>query len=91
VPSDLTFTRAHGTDHEDLDDWAFRQPESPVGRLKCRGLLLEATLDGVESVLIPAGLPLDLYGAGSPKNLAGVAHPAAALIAPCVKEGPSHV
>ena len=86
-----TFTRAHGTDYEDLDDWAFRQPESPVGRLKCRGLLVEATLDSVESVLIPAGLPLDLYGAGSPKNLAGVAHPAAALIAPCVKEGPSHV
>jgi tetratricopeptide (TPR) repeat protein len=52
-------TRRHGTDAEDLDDWAFRQPQSPMGRLKCLGLLVEATVERVESVFIPAELPLD--------------------------------
>ena len=53
------FTRAHGTDSDDPADWGFMQPKTVLGRLKCRGLLVEATVDRRESVFIPGDLRLD--------------------------------
>ena len=48
-----------GSDAGELTEWGIRAPETPIGRLKCCGLLVEATVDRVQSVFIPAGLPLD--------------------------------
>jgi tetratricopeptide (TPR) repeat protein len=53
------FTRSHGSDAKDHDLWDLRPPESALGRLKCHGLVVEATVDRVESGFIPAELPLD--------------------------------
>jgi tetratricopeptide (TPR) repeat protein len=53
------FARHHGTDAEDSDNWAVDQPRSVLGRLKCRGLVVGATVDRAESVLIPRELSLD--------------------------------
>ena len=50
------FTRAHGTDAGDLLDWGLEPPKSVLGRLECRGLLVEAVVDRRESVFIPAEL-----------------------------------
>jgi hypothetical protein len=52
-----TFTRAHGTDADDEPGWS-KQPQSPLGRLKCRGLLVEATVERRPSVFIPTRIPL---------------------------------
>ncbi|MFB3905943.1 MAG: tetratricopeptide repeat protein [Acidobacteriota bacterium] len=51
-----TFTRAHGTDADDEPGWS-RQPQSLLGRLKCRGLLVEATVERRPSVFIPKQIP----------------------------------
>jgi tetratricopeptide (TPR) repeat protein len=52
-----TFTRAHGTDADDEPGWS-KQPQSLLGRLKCRGLLVEATVDRRPSVFIPTRISL---------------------------------
>ena len=54
---DATFTRAHGSDAKDAPGWS-RQPQSLLGRLKCRGLLVEATVERRQSVFIPTRVPL---------------------------------
>jgi hypothetical protein len=54
-----TFTRRHGAETDAIADWSVKQPESLLGRLKCRGLLAEATIERAESVFVPAELPLD--------------------------------
>jgi len=51
-----TFTRAHGTDADDEPGWS-KQPQSLLGRLKCRGLLVEATVERRPSVFIPKRIP----------------------------------
>jgi tetratricopeptide (TPR) repeat protein len=53
------FTRAHGTDADDDPAWNIAQPQSLLGRLKCRGLLVEATVERRPSVFIPAQIPLE--------------------------------
>ena len=53
-----TFTRAHGSDADDKPVWNLAQPQSLLGRLKCRGLLLEATVERRPSVFIPSRIPL---------------------------------
>jgi hypothetical protein len=52
-----TFTRAHGSDADDAFGWG-KQPQSLLGRLKCRGLLVEATVDRRPSVFIPSRIRL---------------------------------
>jgi tetratricopeptide (TPR) repeat protein len=51
------FTRAHGTDVDDEPGWSI-PPQSILGRLKCRGLLVEATVEHRPSVFIPAQIPM---------------------------------
>jgi tetratricopeptide (TPR) repeat protein len=53
------FTRAHGSDAGDELD-PNKQPQSLLGRLKCRGLLVEATVDRRQSVFIPSRIPLSI-------------------------------
>jgi tetratricopeptide (TPR) repeat protein len=52
-----TFTRAHDTDSDDEPGWS-KQPQSILGRLKCRGLLVEATVERRPSVFIPTRISL---------------------------------
>jgi tetratricopeptide (TPR) repeat protein len=52
------FTKTYGTDTDDAIPWGLRPPASLLGRLKCRGLLVEATVDRHPSVFVPAGIPL---------------------------------
>jgi tetratricopeptide (TPR) repeat protein len=54
------FTREHGADDEDLDEWGWKEPESVLGRLKCLGLLVEGTVEGKPSVMIPAEIAASL-------------------------------
>lgn len=51
-----SFTRAHGTDADDEPGW-YNPPQSLLGRLKCLGLLVEATVDRRASVFIPSRIP----------------------------------
>jgi tetratricopeptide (TPR) repeat protein len=50
------FTRAHGADADDEFGW-HHPPQSLLGRLKCLGLLVEATVDRRPSVFIPSRIP----------------------------------
>jgi Flp pilus assembly protein TadD len=59
-----TFTRGYGTDADDRPDWNGAQPQSLLGRLKCRGLLVEATVERRPSVFIPARIPLGEINTG---------------------------
>jgi len=47
------FTRRHGSDKGDSDYWGWKLPETPFGRLKVLGFLVEGTVGGRECVLIP--------------------------------------
>jgi tetratricopeptide (TPR) repeat protein len=51
------FSREYGSDAEDEFGWG-KQPNSLLGRLKCRGLLVEATVERRPSVFIPTRIPL---------------------------------
>jgi tetratricopeptide (TPR) repeat protein len=57
------FTRRHGSDESDGDWW--RTPETPLGRLKVLGLLVEGTVGGRESVIVPAEVRTALSPAGA--------------------------
>jgi len=53
------FTRIYRTDAEDMLAWDEAHPETVLGRLKCRGLLVEATVDRKPSAFVPAELQLN--------------------------------
>ena len=50
------FTRRHGSEKEEPREAGSDLPETPLGRLKCLGLLAEGTIRGRECVVIPAEL-----------------------------------
>lgn len=55
-----SFTLQYGTDIRDPEDWEHTEPKTVLGRLKCRGLLVEATVRRRQVVLIPRGLRLSM-------------------------------
>ncbi len=48
------FTRTYGTDADDGADWDRQAPKSLIGRLKCRGLLVEGIVNRRPAVFIPS-------------------------------------
>jgi hypothetical protein len=54
------FDAAYGNDLEESPYWNWHVPETTMGRLRERGLLVEVTVDGELRVAIPAELRQDL-------------------------------
>jgi len=50
------FDAAYGNDLDESACWNYHTPETTMGRLRLRGLLAEATVDGEQRVVIPAEL-----------------------------------
>jgi hypothetical protein len=50
------FDAAYGNDLEESRYWNFHVPETAMGRLRMRGLLVETTVDGELRVAIPVDL-----------------------------------
>jgi tetratricopeptide (TPR) repeat protein len=50
------FTLQYGNDIKDPENWEHTEPTTVLGRLKCRGLLVEATVKRRPAVLIPRDL-----------------------------------
>ncbi len=51
-----TFDERYGNDLEESIYWHYRAPSSIMGRLRVRGLIVEATVDGELFVIIPTEL-----------------------------------
>ena len=50
------FDEFHGNDLDELPDWEYHVPETVMGRLRHRGLLVETTVDGELRLAIPSDL-----------------------------------
>jgi hypothetical protein len=50
------FDARYGNDLEESPDWEYHQPETLMGRLRLRGLLAEAKVDGGHLVAVPVEL-----------------------------------
>jgi hypothetical protein len=50
------FSQRHGDDSEESPYWNYHQPETVMGRLRVRGLLVEGTMDGEAIILVPRDL-----------------------------------
>jgi hypothetical protein len=50
------FDAAYDNDLDESPYWNWHEPESVMGNLRVRGLLVEATVDGEMIVTIPVGL-----------------------------------
>lgn len=52
----VDFDACYGNDLEESPHWQYHEPESVMGNLRARGLLVESTVDGRLTVVIPADL-----------------------------------
>jgi hypothetical protein len=50
------FDAAHGNDLQESRYWNYHEPETPMGRLRLRGLLVEATVGSELLVVVPSEL-----------------------------------